>query len=318
MNYLSCNLNQITSLDLSKNTNLSTLYCGTNKLSTLDVSKNSALKFLACLDNSLTSIDISNNLRLSTLSVRTNQITSLDISNNTELTFLSCRDNKLKELDVSKNTKLSQLYCYGNGLTFANLPQPKTQYIKYNYAPQVALSIPKVLENDKIFDLSAQLNAYDINNNQQTTTYKWKTNTNNNLQEGTDYSISESGKFTFITISSDSVYCEMKNVAFPDFKDTNIYKTTSTKITFANGLKDRGLSAEPQIYAFRHAIYIHFGDNPTNTLIEVYDLNGRLMASKLADDLLTSIPICLPGMYVVRVDERYHKTVGKVFITASN
>ena len=307
-------MNQITSLDVSKNTNLSTFYCGTNKLSTLDVSKNSELVAIACYDNLLSTIDISKNSLLSLLSVRTNQLTSIDISNNSELTFLSCRDNKLKELDVSKNTKLSQLYCYGNGLTFANLSRPNPQYTIYTYAPQFALSIPKSLEKDKIFDLSTQLNAYDVINNQQTTSYTWKTNTNNNLQEGTDYSVSESGKFTFITIPSDSVYCQMGNNAFPDFKDNNTYKTTSTKIILSTEIEQPVISAETLIYNSGQIVYVRFQDIPKNVRITIYDMTGRLIVSKVAEYMLTTIPLNKSGVYVVRVDNGNSNQMAKVII----
>ena len=43
--------NQLTSLDLSKNTALTDLDCHYNKLTSLDVSKNSALAWLSCDGN---------------------------------------------------------------------------------------------------------------------------------------------------------------------------------------------------------------------------------------------------------------------------
>jgi len=59
--HLWCQNNQITSLDLSKNTALNTLWCYNNQLTSLDVSKNTDLDFLSCSNNRLTSLDISKN-----------------------------------------------------------------------------------------------------------------------------------------------------------------------------------------------------------------------------------------------------------------
>ena len=57
--------NKLTSLDVSKNTNLQILNCRSNQLTTLDVSKNTELEWLYCFDNKLSSLDISKNIHLS-------------------------------------------------------------------------------------------------------------------------------------------------------------------------------------------------------------------------------------------------------------
>ncbi|MDR3235754.1 MAG: hypothetical protein LBT48_03390, partial [Prevotellaceae bacterium] len=49
-----CSDNQLTALDVSKNTALRVLRCGGNELPTLDVSKNAALIELECYKNQLT------------------------------------------------------------------------------------------------------------------------------------------------------------------------------------------------------------------------------------------------------------------------
>jgi hypothetical protein len=52
--YLLSNGNGLTSLDVTQNTELATLYCDDNQLTMLDVSKNTALKSLSCSSNQLT------------------------------------------------------------------------------------------------------------------------------------------------------------------------------------------------------------------------------------------------------------------------
>ena len=113
---LDCRRNQLTSLDLSKNTALQVLDCGDNQLASLDVSKNLALKELYCSGNPLTALDVSANTALTDLNCINTQRTSLDVSKNTALTSLLCGDNQLTSLDVSKNTALTSLLCAKNQL----------------------------------------------------------------------------------------------------------------------------------------------------------------------------------------------------------
>lgn len=60
LNILTCNNNNLISLDVSNNLALTDLFCYTNNLTVLDVSLNPALKALSCSDNSLTSLNAKN------------------------------------------------------------------------------------------------------------------------------------------------------------------------------------------------------------------------------------------------------------------
>ena len=112
-----CYGNQLTALDVSKNTALMELHCGSNQLTTLDVSKNTALNNLHCFKNRLTTLDVSKNTALTELHCGSNQLTTLDVSKNTALNNLYCFSNRLTTLDVSKNTALTELHCDSNQLT---------------------------------------------------------------------------------------------------------------------------------------------------------------------------------------------------------
>ena len=114
---LDCSKNQLTALDVSQNTALKWLSCSYNQLTTLDVSKNTALTRLDCRKNPLRALDVSKNTKLKYLFCSKNKLTALDVSKNTELTGLSCSDNQLTTLDVSQNTALTTLYCSKNQLT---------------------------------------------------------------------------------------------------------------------------------------------------------------------------------------------------------
>ena len=120
---LACDTNQLTALDVSKNTALTILDCTYNQLTALDVSQNTALTWLNCYNNQLTALDVSQNTALTSLDCNTNQLTALDVSQNTALTDLNCYDNQLTALDVSKNTKLTKLMCWRNQLTALDVSQ---------------------------------------------------------------------------------------------------------------------------------------------------------------------------------------------------
>lgn len=95
-------------------TALISLDCSGNQLTTLNVSKNTELRTLECSYNQLTTLEVPKNTKLKTFGCEYNQLTTLDVSNNTALTILNCTDNQLTTLDLSKNTKLVNLYCYRN------------------------------------------------------------------------------------------------------------------------------------------------------------------------------------------------------------
>lgn len=93
LSFLNCANNQLTSLDISKNTKLQAFYCFNNNLTSLDVSKSTALTILDCHGNQLTSLDVSKNTALISLDCGQNKLTSLDVSQNTALTSLDCSNN---------------------------------------------------------------------------------------------------------------------------------------------------------------------------------------------------------------------------------
>ena len=123
LSHLQCNDNQLTTLDVSRNTALRALECDNNQLTSLDVSKNTALRALACRKNQLTSLDVSGNAALMSLYCGGNQLTSLDASGKLVLGSLSCNDNQLTSLDVSGCPALTTLSCRGNLLEKLNLTE---------------------------------------------------------------------------------------------------------------------------------------------------------------------------------------------------
>ena len=121
--HLICQKQDVTNLDVTRNTGLKELYCSNNKITELDLSKNTALTYLSCYNNQLTNLDLRNNRLLRILGCPGNNLTNLDISGDAKLTHLFCTGNQLKSLDISKNTKLTVCDCSYNQLTSMDVSQ---------------------------------------------------------------------------------------------------------------------------------------------------------------------------------------------------
>ncbi len=123
LTHLYCHYNQLSSLDVSLNTNLIELNCDHNQLTGLNVSQNTNLSMLYCAENQISSLDVSQNTNLTVLSCSNNQLNNLDINQNTNLTDLGCSYNQLSSLNVSQNILISHLYCDHNHLSSLDLSQ---------------------------------------------------------------------------------------------------------------------------------------------------------------------------------------------------
>lgn len=121
--------NQLTSLDVSKNTALQSLSCHANQITSLDVSKNTALQTFYCYNNRLTNLDVSKNTELANFACDDNMIPNLDVSKNTALQYFTCSNNRITNLDVSKNTLLTTFYCSYNQIT--NLDVSKSILLRF-------------------------------------------------------------------------------------------------------------------------------------------------------------------------------------------
>ncbi|MEQ9231002.1 MAG: T9SS type A sorting domain-containing protein, partial [Cyclobacteriaceae bacterium] len=104
--------NELTEVDLSSNTQLTSLYLALNPITTLDLSQNTSLSHLQLQYMDLTSVDVSHMPGLITLWVYGNELTVLNVSNNTALTSLRVTQNPLTSLDVSYLTELTRLDAY--------------------------------------------------------------------------------------------------------------------------------------------------------------------------------------------------------------
>lgn len=155
---LYCTGTQITSLDLSKCTALTTLECYDNaQLATLDVSGCKALTSLNCSGGKLTSLDVTELTLLTNLNCNGNSLTSLDVSNNADLKTLRCSYLQLTHLDVTKNKKLEELFCTNNQLTELDLSQNPELKTLFCYNNQ--LTTLDVSKNTKLVSIMCYSNC---------------------------------------------------------------------------------------------------------------------------------------------------------------
>ncbi len=160
---LQCSNSKLQSLDLSQNPNLTQLYCGENPLTTLDLSKNAKLKVLDCSGfanrrTKLTELDLSQNTALESLDCSINELKQLNVSGCTELEKLSCSSNQLTTLDVSKNVNLTFLNCGSNQLTALDVSNnPKLEDLSCDYNSLTVLDLSK---NPELEILSCRKNGF--------------------------------------------------------------------------------------------------------------------------------------------------------------
>ena len=110
LEYLYCYDNELTELDLSRNTKLKELNCSTNRLTVLDLSQNPKLKRVICSDNALTALNLSSNSKLTDLNASGN-IREITLTGNTfDLSSLT-------GFDVSKARNWQGGTVSGNTLT---------------------------------------------------------------------------------------------------------------------------------------------------------------------------------------------------------
>lgn len=157
---LCCNDNALADLNLTNNSALETLECGDNELTTLDLSKNTELKYFGCFNSKLSSLDLTNNTNLEELYFCGNNVSNIDVSENTKLKFLHLFSNQLITLDTSKNSTLQELWVYTNPLTSMNLGgSGSTMEVKFDNLPYPIT----VSTATRTFDLSTLPTGFNVN-----------------------------------------------------------------------------------------------------------------------------------------------------------
>ena len=114
-------IQQLATLDLSKNSALTKLTLDNVPLSSLDLSANTALKELSITDVPLSSLELKNNSLITSLTINETRLVSLDLKGHTALSSLDCSNNLLASLLLDGCSSLSGLSCQNNNLQSLNV-----------------------------------------------------------------------------------------------------------------------------------------------------------------------------------------------------
>lgn len=272
---------KLTSLDLSNNPKLTSVYAQNNALTSVKLPADAALTFANLQNNQIESIDLTTVASFKDTYLNNNKLTAVDLSKLaaganlyldgnllTEVNVpvsvknLQLNDNKLTSVSIVDATASCKLE--NNCLTLATLPaQPanlntasKTK--KFTYAPQADYEAPAIVVANGVFDLTSlltiekgELNSADFTTwLSGTTTYSFSTASGTELVEGTDYEAVAPGKFKFLKEQAEKVHAVMQNEAFPKFTAAVPFKTTEFTVASTPILTFKGTVGEETTLTF--------------------------------------------------------------------
>jgi Leucine-rich repeat (LRR) protein len=297
---LLCLNNQLTTLDISSNTNLKELKCYSNNLTSMDVSNNTALTLLHCYYNNLTSLDVSNNILLEDLACGYSQISSLNLTNNTQLKSLITSQNPaLTNLNVSNNTLLELIRCENNGLTSLNVDSNialKTLYCSQNTISSLNLSNNSNLELLNCF--SNQITTLDLSNNSSFISLSCQSNqlTSINLKNGNNTNVT-----SIATTNNPNLTCiQVDDAAYSTTNWTNVDAQTSFSENCISLNTESFESTYTNIYPNPASNYISI-ETPLEVIkVELYNILGKLVLNENTPNKI-NISNFPNGLYIIKI-----------------
>ncbi|MFC6876012.1 leucine-rich repeat domain-containing protein [Flavobacterium myungsuense] len=243
---LSCNNNQLTSLNVSGLKALTFFDCSFNQLTSLNLSGLTALISLNCYYNQLTSVNLSGLKSLEYLNFNNNQLTSLNVIELTALTSFQFYNNKLTTLDVSENTALTKLNCSGNNLT--TLDVSKNNLLDFLNSSYNQLTILDVSNNNMLSYLvctNNELTKLDVSKNILLKIFNCSLNQLSILDVSNNIELINLGcsynQLTALDVSNNialtELFCFSNQLTYLNLKNTN-----NSKLTHLNFLQNPNLS----------------------------------------------------------------------------
>ncbi len=203
---LNFSYNNVSKVDLSKNTALKNLYANNNRLTELDLSKNTSLGLIYCFENQLTSLDFTSNTVITEIICSNNALRNLNVTKNTNLSLLNCDHNQLTSLDLSGNRSLSYLQCQVNKLTSLDFSNNSLVQLTCNNNQLKKLDISKQVYLQHFVCYSNQLTELDLTKNKDLYTFYCQSN------QLTSIDISTNAKVGFLNVSDNKLtYLNIKN-----------------------------------------------------------------------------------------------------------
>lgn len=285
---LRCELNQLTSLIFNKTTSaLEYVNCNQNQLSYISVGELTNLQTFFCRFNLFTTIDVSQNSLLTYLSCGSNQLTSLNVTQNSLLTYLDCGYNQLTSLDVTQNPSITYLGCVFNQLTGLNVNQNTVldELLCYNnQIPTLNLSQNTVLT--KLNCGSNQLSSLDVSQNSSLVELFCDNNQITNLDVSQNTALTMFGCYTNQLTSLNVQNGFNTNITYynSDFNpnlacilvDDAVYSTSNwTGIdpasVFADGVQGCGTVSVKNLYNDKFKLY----PNPSSNVISIQGIHSN-------------------------------------------
>lgn len=208
LEFLDCEDCELTTVDLTNNSNLKYANLTNNFLTSVNVSGLNYLNTLTLLYNQLSNIDVSTNNSLQNLDISQNLISNLNVQGNSSLTSLDCSNNLLTTLDLSNNLLLENLDCGNNSISSLNLTQ-----------------LSSLVSLNCIYN---QLTSLDVSQNQLLTVVN---SSHNNLS-----TIDINGSVNLQTISFDfNQISELNCSGTPQLKQLSVYSNNLNCLNIQNG-----------------------------------------------------------------------------------
>lgn len=319
LTFLNFNDNQLTGIDVSNNTLVTTLGLAPNLLTSLDISKNTALSYLQCQANQLTTLDVTKNTALSVFLCFSNQLTNLDVSQNTALTSLNCGRNQLTTLDVGNNLILNTLSCDGNLISSLDLDK-NTALTDLNCGSNPLLTSLD-LSNNTVLDLfygaSTPFTSLDFSKNTALTVLNCGGNQllSLNLKNGNNSSliaVNASSNFLLKCIQVDDETAANAAQAPYDawIKDATTFYSEDCQaaLTVDDELLAKGLSLYPNPVSD----ILTIGSEIPLTKVEVYSMLGKKVKEINSDFKYIQLNNLYSGIYLIKLYSEEGTTVRKL------
>lgn len=162
LKYVDCAYNYITSLNVSGCESLQQLYFYSNNVSDLNIDGCVSLQLLQGYKNNIKRVDVSNLSELGYFDLRFNALTDIKVSNCPELKVIAVGDNNIASIELTGLPELYTLGCYNNSFTSLDLSNlPKLEMLECYNNNLVSLDLSA---NPKLTTLTCQNNMIsDLN-----------------------------------------------------------------------------------------------------------------------------------------------------------
>ncbi|GGI57653.1 T9SS type A sorting domain-containing protein [Winogradskyella haliclonae] len=226
--------NNISSLNVSKNSDLSILNVNNNNLNSLDVSQNTIMGVLRIRDNTIDNLDVGH-LNLFILDVANNNLDALDLLNSSLLETLDISGNNFSNLDVSQNNDLKILDVSNNNLSTLDLS---------NNTDLNSLSTQNTVITNLDLSTQTNLSAINISNNNQLMELNIR-NGNNSSISGNDFISTNSSNLICITVD-DPAYSIANWINIDPANTFSVVCGPGTAFNF-DGIDDYAVAVNPSI-----------------------------------------------------------------------